>query len=217
MSTSKRPGQLSTRSTSWNYSNAESFNDDMYSSMTFYDSRSPPPHPHYATLPRNYRNANSNKRHRGLEMPPPYDCTNKLLEDYTPSDSGYSSGATSPEPEIWHPPTRQCTLLRHPTNNRRCRSDYYFLIRPTPDSILEPSIEHGIASDPTRPSISFVCHMQPLVLLPPSTSNKKKRRRITNNDFSKSDADPMTYIRDNCENATRALASHQREGQGMYG
>ncbi|CAD0050373.1 unnamed protein product [Aureobasidium pullulans] len=160
--------------------------------MTFYDTPQAKPYPHYATLPRNFRNGNSNKRQRVAEAPPPYGAMEMLREDYAPSDSGYSSGATSPEPpeDCSHPPTRQPSLLRHPTNNTRCKSDYYFLLRPSSNSIQQPHIEHGIASDPTRPSISF-------------------RRHITNNDFSKPDADPMTYIRDNCENATRALASHQ--------
>ena len=212
MSASRRPSKANNRSSSWNYSNAESFSDDIYSGMTFYDTPRAKPYPHYATLPRNFRNGNSNKRQRVAEAPPPYGAMEMLLEDYAPSDSGYSSGATSPEPpeDCSHPPTRQPSLLRHPTNNTRCKSDYYFLLRPSSNSIQQPHIEHGIASDPTRPSISFVCSMQPLSLLPPSKGNKKKRRRITNNDFSKPDADPMTYIRDNCENATRALASHRK-------
>ncbi|KAG9552159.1 hypothetical protein KCU61_g5891, partial [Aureobasidium melanogenum] len=213
MSAARRPGRLGTRSTSWNYSNAEAFNDDMYSNMTFYDTRMRPSQTHYATLPRNFRNMNPNKRQCRPEVPPPYKRTERFLEDFSTSDSGYSStGTTSPEPpETWYPPTRQNTLLRHPTNDRRCRSDYYFIQRPSPDGIMQPSIEHGIASDPTNPSISFVCAMKPLSLFPPNTSsNKKKRRRITNNDFSKSDADPLTYIRDNCENATRALNSHRK-------
>jgi hypothetical protein len=199
----RRPGKLSTRSTSWNYSNAESFNDDMYSNMTFYDPHSPP---HYATLPRNF-----NKRQRKAEALPPYHYTKRLLGDYTPSDSGYSStGTPSPEPESWHPPTRQNTLLRHPTNDRSCRSDYYFIQRPSTDNTTHPHIEHGIVSNPNNPSISFVCAMKPLSLFPSTASNTKKRRRITNNDFSKPDADPLTYIRDNCENATRALLSHRK-------
>jgi hypothetical protein len=200
----RRPGLLSTRSTSWNYSNAESFNDDMYSNMTFYDPCSPPS---YATLPRNF-----NKRQRKAEAASPYHDTRKLLEDHTPSDSGYSStGTASPEPESWHPSTRQNTLLRHPTNDRRCRSEYYCISQPSKDRTSQPSIEHGIASDPTNPSISFICAMQPLSLYPDTTSsNKKRRRRITNNDITKSDADPLTYIRDNCENACKALLSHRK-------
>jgi hypothetical protein len=67
----RRPGLLSTRSTSWNYSNAESFNDDMYSNMTFYDPCSPPS---YATLPRNF-----NKRQRKADAASPYHDTRKLL------------------------------------------------------------------------------------------------------------------------------------------
>jgi hypothetical protein len=206
----RRPGQISTRSTSWNYSNAECFNDDPYSNMTFYDTRSPPSHSSYATLPRNY-----NKRQRKLDALSPYNDTEKLLGNYTPpSDSGYSStGTPSPEPELWHPhpQTRQNTLLRHPTNDRGCKSEYYFIERPPAKGSTQPSIEHGIASNPNHPSISFICSMQPLSLYPlDNTSNKKKRRRITNNDFSKPDADPLTYIRDNCENATRALASHRK-------
>lgn len=196
----RRPGN--TRSTSWNYSNAESFNDDMYSNMTFYDPSSPP---HYATLPRNF-----NKRQRKAEASSPYHDT-RLLGDHT-SDSGYDSNdSASPEPESWHPPTRQNTLLRHPTNDRSCRSDYYFIERLSADAITPLSIEHGIGSGPNNPSISFICSMQPLSLFPSTNpSNNKKRRRITNNDFSKSDADPLTYIRDNCENATRALSSHRK-------
>ena len=158
----RRPGQLSTRSTSWNYSNAESFNDDMYSNMTFYDTRSLS---HYATLPRNF------KRQRKAEAtaPPAYHDTAKLLADYTPSDSGYSSTDTAtPEPETRHPPTRQNTLLRHPTNDRSCRSDYYFISRASTNDAVQPSIEHGIASDPSNPSISFICSMQPLSLYPTS-------------------------------------------------
>ena len=197
----RRPGN--TRSTSWNYSNAESFNDDMYSNMTFYDPSSPP---HYATLPRNF-----NKRQRKAEASSPYHDTRRLLGDHT-SDSGYDSNdSTSPEPESWHPPTRQNTLLRHSTNDRSCRSDYYFIERLSADAVTPLSIEHGIGSGPNNPSISFICSMQPLSLFPSTNpSNNKKRRRITNNDFSKSDADPLTYIRDNCENATRALSSHRK-------
>ncbi|KAI4717217.1 hypothetical protein E4T48_06563 [Aureobasidium sp. EXF-10727] len=215
MPATRSPSSLSTRSTSWNYSNAESFNDDMYSNMTFYDTRPQPFHPHYATLPRNFRNTNTYKKQRILEVLPPYTGTEEVSNDFNHGDSGYSStGTSSPEPESWHlPPTRQCTLLRHPTNDRRCRSDYYFLQRPSPHNLAHPSIEHGIASDPSNPIISFVCGMQPLSLIPTAentSTNRKKRRRITNNDFSKSDADPLSYIRDNCENATRALSSHRK-------
>lgn len=207
MPAARRPGRLSTRSTSWNYSNSESFNDDMYSNMTFYDPCSPPS---YATLPKNF------KRQRRTEAPSsPYHDKRRLLEGHT-SDSGYdSTSSTSPEPETWHPrpPTRQNTLLRHPTNDRSCRLDYYCIERLSADAITPLSIEHGIGSGSSNPSISFICSMQPLSLFPPSstaTSNSKKRRRITNNDFSKSDADPLTYIRDNCEHATRALSSHRK-------
>lgn len=217
MVASTRPGRPGVRSSSWNYSNANSFTDDAYSAMTFYDSPpSSPAQPHYATLPRNFRNANSKKRSRGSEAPPPYAAMEMLLEDYShqhhyDADSGYSSGAASPEPLDDCPPTpTQPSILIHPAIHHRkptAADYYYYLPRPTANP-ASPSYEHGLALDPSNPSISFTCTMQPCSPLSPQ--KKKKRRRITNNDISKPDADPLTYIRDNCENAARALSSHRK-------